>query len=97
MILCKQMVLDCLYISLITTEDVAFIRGIKTKEMKDLGITDKTISHSQAIFDKTMDNWKDMCARKILGSYPQIAKGQLKFNDWAGAMKFLQENNNDKR
>ena len=44
-----------------------------------------------------MDNWKDMCSRKILGSYPQIAKGQLKFNDWAGAMKFLQENNNDKR
>ena len=57
MILCKQMILDCLY----------------------------------------MDNWKDMCSRKILGSYPQIAKGQLKFNDWAGAMKFLQENNNDKR
>ena len=92
MIMCKQMILDCLYISLITTEDIAFIRGIKTKEMKDLGITDKTILHSQTIFDKTMNNWKDMCVRKILVSYPQIAKGQLKFDDWNSAMKFLQEN-----
>ncbi len=92
MIFCKQMILDCLYISLQITEDVSFIRAIKVKEMRDLGVNDKTIAHSLTIFDKTMDNWKDMCVRKILTCYPMIARGQLKFDDWDSAMKYLQEN-----
>ena len=92
MILCKHMILDCLYILLVMSEDVSFIRTIKTKEMKDLGITDKTISHSQTIFDKTMNNWKDMCIRKLLVSYPMIARSQLQFDDWDSAMEYLQEN-----
>jgi hypothetical protein len=92
MILCNHMILDCLYISRVMIEDVAFIRTIKTKEMRDLGVTDKTISHSQAIHDKTMNDWKENCIRKIIVAYPLIARGSLKFNDWNSAMKHLQEN-----
>jgi len=92
MILCRHMILDCLYISLVMVEDISFIRGIKMKEMRDLGVTEKTISHSQKVFDKTMDSWKDMCIQKILTSYPTIARGTLKFDDWDSAMEFLQEN-----
>jgi len=92
MILCRQMILDCLYISLVMSEDVAFIRALKTKEMRDLGITDKTISHSQTVYDKTMNDWKEACIRKIIVSYPLIARGGLKFHDWDSAMKYLQEN-----
>ena len=92
MILCKQMILDCLFISLQISEDVSFIRAIKTKELHDLGVNEKTIKHSMTIFDRTMNDWKDMCVRKILVSYPMIARGQLKFDDWDSAIKYLQEN-----
>jgi hypothetical protein len=92
MILCKHMILDCLFISLQMSEDVAFIRSIKTKEMRDLGVNDKTISHSLMMFDKTMNDWKNTCIQKILVSYPMIARGQLKFDDWDSAIKYLQEN-----
>ena len=92
MILCKQMILDCLFISLQISEDVSFIRAIKTKELHDLGVNEKTIKHSMTIFDKTMNDWKDMCVRKILVSYPMIARGQLKFDDCDSAIKYLQEN-----
>ena len=63
------------------SEDVAFIRSIKTKEMRDLGVN-----------DKTMNDWKNTCIQKILVSYPMIARGQLKFDDWDSAIKYLQEN-----
>ena len=92
MILCKQMIFDCLYICLIMTEDVAFVRSLKIKEMRDLGVTEKTISHSLSVFDRTMNDWKETCVRKILTSYPNIAKGTLKFHDWDSAIKHLQEN-----
>ena len=74
------------------SEDVAFIRSIKTKEMRDLGVNDKTISHSLMRFDKTMNDWKNTCIQKILVSYPMIARGQLKCDDWDSAIKYLQEN-----
>ena len=92
MILCNHMILDCLYISRVMVEDVAFIRTIKIKEMRDLGVTDKTISQSQAIYDKTMNDWKETCIRKIIVAYLLIARGSLKFKDWNSAMKHLQEN-----
>ena len=91
-ILCKQMIVDCLYISLIMTEDIVFVRQLKVKEMRDLGITEKTISHSQAIYDRTMSDWKDACIRKIMISCPATMRDQLKFDDWPGAVKYLQEN-----
>ena len=74
------------------SEDVAFVRTLKTKEMRDLGVTDKTISHSQAVYDKTMKDWKETCVRKIIVSYPMIARGNLDFHDWDSAIKYLQEN-----
>ena len=92
MILCRRMVFDCLHISMVMTEDIAFIRSLKTKEMRDLGVSDKTISHSLSIFDKTMNDWKEACIRKMLVSYPHVARGTLKFNDWDSAMEHLQEN-----
>jgi hypothetical protein len=91
-ILCKQMILDCLYVSLIMTEDIAYIRQLKTKEMRDLGITEKTISHSQTIYDRTMNDWKGACIRKITTSCPTLLREQLDFDDWPTAIKYLQEN-----
>ena len=91
-ILCKQMILDCLYISLIMTEDIAYVRQLKTKEMRDLGITEKTISHSQTIYDRTMNGWKDACIRKVTTSCPTLLREQLNFDDWPSAIKYLQEN-----
>jgi len=87
--LVQETVLYLLLMCAKIVEDVAFLTEVKRKHMKAADFTSQQIRQFEEVDDKTLTNWKDSVIRSIVKRAPPHFKSMLPFQDWNGAMKFM--------
>ena len=70
-------------------EDVAFAREIKYHAAREAGVDPKSIQAIKLIDDETTKNWKETVVKKLIHSYPHSYRGYLEYDDWSGALGYL--------
>ena len=70
-------------------EDVAFAREIKYHAARETGMGSKALQNIRLIDDETTKNWKETVVKKLIHCYPHSYRGYLEYDDWSGAMKYL--------
>tara|TARA_R110002020_G_scaffold53430_10_gene149560 strand:- start:4565 stop:4963 length:399 start_codon:yes stop_codon:yes gene_type:complete len=87
--LVQETVLYLLLMCAKIVEDVAFLTEVKRKHMKAADFTSQQIRQFEEVDDKTLTNWKDSVILSIVKRAPPHFKSMLPFQDWNGAMKFM--------
>jgi len=72
-----------------TAEDVAFIKAMKFQALHEADIDQEQIDRVKKIDEHAFNNWKASMITKLIVNYPRQYRHMLKFYDWAGAMKVL--------
>ena len=70
-------------------EDVAFIRELKIKQMREAGMEQSQVRKFEKIDNQMIKNWKETVVQNMISSSPPSFKRIMKFNDWKGAMEYL--------
>tara|TARA_R110000787_G_scaffold19486_2_gene58387 strand:- start:342 stop:635 length:294 start_codon:yes stop_codon:yes gene_type:complete len=70
-------------------EDVSFMREIKYMNLEKSGASPSQIEIVKVIDDQTLQNWKDSVINKIIHAYPHSYRDRLAYQDWKGALKYL--------
>ena len=74
-----------------TAEDVAFVKAMKFQALRDAGIDEEHMDKVKKIDEQTFNNWKTSIITKLIVNYPRNLRHTLKFYDWEGAMKVLDD------
>jgi len=85
----KAAELTALNIIVTLAEDVSFMREIKYMNLKKAGSKESEIQIVKMIDDQTLQNWKDSVIKKIINAYPHSYRERLAYQDWKGALKYL--------
>jgi len=70
-------------------ENVEFLNTLKLKSMHDADFTNEQIGEFEEVWDHTLTNWKDSAILGIVSKAPPHFRTMMPFDDWKGAMKFL--------
>tara|TARA_R110002012_G_scaffold76935_1_gene194567 strand:+ start:318 stop:707 length:390 start_codon:yes stop_codon:yes gene_type:complete len=81
--------LTALNIIVTLAEDVSFMREIKYANLKRAGSSDSEVEIIKLVDDQTLQNWKDSVIKKIITAYPHSYRERLAYQDWKGALKYL--------
>ena len=74
-----------------TADDVAFIKTVKFKLLNDSGLKEEEVAAIKEIDEHVYKNWKVSIITKLIANYPRKFRTILKFYDWTGAMKALDD------
>jgi len=74
-----------------TAEDVAFIKTMKFKALYDAGLDEEQIEKMKKLDEHAFSNWKASLITKLIVNYPRNFRHTLRFYDWDGAMKVLDD------
>ena len=74
-----------------TADDVVFMKTMKFKFLEDSGLETKEIVRIREIDEQIYNNWKASTITKLIAHYPRKFRTMLKFYDWIGAMKALDD------
>jgi hypothetical protein len=81
------------------TEDMAFIKALRHKNMKEAGLDPEQIEKNRTLDDEFFDRWKKSCIRNIHSSMPTYIKPS--FSTWNEGMniitKFIKGQGREKR
>jgi len=72
-------------------ESIEFLTTLKVKAMHEADFTDKQVADFQEVWDENLTNWKDSAILGIVSKAPPHFRNMMPFDDWKGAMKFLNE------
>ena len=89
MLILKGAEVTALRIIVVLAEDVAFMREVKYMNLEKAGATPSQIEIVKTIDDQTLRNWKESVINKIIHAYPHSYRDRLAYNDWKGALKYL--------
>tara|TARA_R100000908_G_C3688869_1_gene104150 strand:- start:225 stop:608 length:384 start_codon:yes stop_codon:yes gene_type:complete len=89
MLILKGAEITALRIIVVLAEDVAFMREVKYMNLEKAGATPSQIEIVKTIDDQTLRNWKESVINKIIHAYPHSYRDRLAYNDWKGALKYL--------
>ena len=78
-----------LHMLISVTEDVAFAREIKYHAARETGMGPKALQTIKLIDDETTKNWKETVVKKLIHCYPHSYRDYLEYDDWSGAMRYL--------
>ena len=73
-------------------EDIYFAREIKYMKLQEDGVSGEDLKLIKALDEKATQAWRDAVIYKFKNSLPAALKDVFKFQDWDGAMQFLQKN-----
>jgi hypothetical protein len=96
--LLRQVIAHLLLMCLSIVENVSFLNTLKIKAMHEADFTDKQIAEFEEVWEQTLTNWQDSAILTIVSKAPPHFRTMMPFDDWSGAMKFLQQErrgNND--
>jgi CRISPR/Cas system-associated endonuclease Cas1 len=71
--------------------DVAYMRALKYKQLRDSGVEEKQIQLIKDIDKESINNWKHSVILKFKQTLPKSVRGVFAFNDWDGAMRVLDQ------
>ena len=70
-------------------EDVAFIRELKAKHMREVGMDHSQIKKFEKIDAHILGNWKETVIQNMISNCPLAFRKIMKFNNWKEAMQYL--------
>jgi hypothetical protein len=85
----QEAIISVLWMLSKMNEDVAFLREIRYKQMRDSGFTEEQMRKFQEVDDKFLTNWKDSAIVSIVKRSPRHFRSMMPFNDWSSATRFL--------
>ena len=85
----KAVEVTILKMVIMLSEDLAFMEEIKYFTMKRSGMTDEECLVVKVIDGQTLKNWKESVIRKMISAYPRSYRSLIEYDDWAGAMAYL--------
>ena len=71
------------------TEDIAFIKALRYKTMKESGVDPEQIEKNRSTDDEFFDVWKKSCIRNIHTSVPTYIKPS--FSSWNEGMNLVNQ------
>jgi|TARA_Y100000310_G_scaffold253965_1_gene260993 hypothetical protein len=87
--LLRQVIAHLLFMCLTIVENVEFLNTLKLKSMHDADFTNEQIREFEEVWEHTLTNWKDSAILAIVSKGPPYFRTMMPFDDWKGAMKFL--------
>jgi len=72
-----------------TLEDIAYIKALKYKTMKEHKVDPNQIKKAEMHDEEFFEEWKNSCIENIHKSVPNYIR--LSFDDWQGGMTLLDE------
>ena len=72
-----------------TLEDIAYIKALKYKTMKEHKVDPNQIKKAEMRDEEFFEEWKSSCIENIHKSVPSYIR--LSFDDWQGGMTLLDE------
>jgi predicted thioredoxin/glutaredoxin len=72
-----------------TLEDIAYIKALKYKTMKEHKVDPNQIKKAEMRDEEFFEEWKNSCIENIHKSVPSYIR--LSFDDWQGGMTLLDE------
>jgi hypothetical protein len=85
----REVVAHVLLMCLGIIEDVAFLKELKEKQMREAGFTREQIRQFQEVDDRTLTNWKDGVILSLVSKAPRAFRTMMPFHTWPEAMAFL--------
>ena len=93
--LVERTMYHCLLMCAQINEDMAFLREIKNKHLRDSDLDKKQIREFMKVDKKVMDNWKHSIIQSILINIPNSFFFVAKFTTWKEAMQQLDQMKKD--
>jgi len=85
----QEAIISVLWMLSKMTEDIAFLKEVRYKQMRDSGFTEEQIQKFQEVDDKFLTNWKDSAIVSVVKRAPRHFRSMMPFNDWNSATRFL--------
>jgi len=89
--LLREVIAHLLWMCFTMVESIEFLTTLKVKAMHEADFTDKQVADFQEVWDENLTNWKDSAILGIVSKAPPHFRNMMPFDDWKGAMKFLNE------
>ena len=89
--LLRQVIAHLLWMCLTIIENVEFLNTLKVKAMHEADFSDKQIADFEEVWEANLTNWKDSVILVIVSRAPTHFRTMMPFDDWKGAMKFLNQ------
>lgn len=87
----NNVLVQCLKLLANISSDVALAKVIKYKALEDSGIPEEQIEAIKSVDEQTLKNWKISTIAAFITTFPKQYRGMLRFYDWDGAMKVLDD------
>jgi hypothetical protein len=87
----NSMLSQCLKLLGNISADVAFAKTLKYKALEDSGMEEEQIDAIRSIDERAFLNWKLSTIATFIATFPKQYRGMLRFYDWDGAMKVLDD------
>jgi len=87
----EKTIYRCLLMCSKIHEDVAFLKEIKYKHLREAGYEEKRIREFMTVDDQITNNWKESIIQNILINSPRVFSFVTKFTNWREAMQQLNE------
>jgi len=89
--LLREVIAHLLWMCFTVVESIEFLNTLKMKAMHEADFTDKQIGDFEEVWNESLTNWKDSAILAIVNKAPPHFRNMMPFDDWKGAMKFLNE------
>ena len=73
-------------------EDIYFAREMKYKKLEEDGVTGDDLELIKTLDERATQAWRDSMVKKFKTGLPPAIAGIFKFDNWDGAMAFMQKN-----
>mgnify|MGYP003117450943 CR=1 FL=1 len=87
----NNVLVQCLKLLANISSDVALAKVIKYKALEDSGIPEEQIEAIKTVDEQALKNWKISTIAAFITTFPKQYRGMLRFYDWDGAMKVLDD------
>jgi hypothetical protein len=87
----EKTIYRCLLMCSKIHEDVAFLKELKYKHLRQSGYEEKQIREFMTVDEQITDSWKEGIIQNILINSPRVFSFVTKFTNWKEAMSQLNE------
>jgi methyl coenzyme M reductase subunit C-like uncharacterized protein (methanogenesis marker protein 7) len=78
-------------------DDINFIKEFKYRSMREHDLMQDHVAMAKEIDEQVLKSWKESVINKMIQVYPDSYRERLEYDDWSGALKYLEKLAKQKR
>ena len=91
-VMMEKITKDLLICIVFIEQDIQFVMESKKLILKEKGMTDEDIEHYTLIHNSNFKLWRERVIVTLINNFPETyRKTLLPFNNWAGAVKYVNQ------